>query len=176
VSNTSCVNSVTNKLNSLCYNSNNCSVIVSNSNFGDVCLGTYKYLQVEYCCIDFISSTTFSTTTPTRTTSSTTTAITTTTSSSSGFLVTCEGTSLNVSCPSPRTVQISNAFFGRNDNSTCCRKAINCLNINCFKNVTNIVSSFCNSNFSCSIPANTNTFGDPCLNTSKYLKVDFNCV
>jgi len=175
VSNTSCVNSATNKLNSLCYNSNNCSVNVSNSNFGDVCSGTYKYLQVEYCCIDFISSSTFSTTTSTRTTTTTTTTSITTTASP-GSRVICEGSSLNVSCPSPRTVQITNASFGRNDNSTCCPKAINCLNINCFKNVTNIVSSFCNSNFSCSIPANTKTFSDPCMGTYKYLKVDFNCV
>jgi hypothetical protein len=178
VSNTSCVNSATNKLNNICYNSNSCTVNVSNSNFGDVCPGTYKYLQVEYCCIDFFTTSTTSNTTTSTITSSTTTkstSISTTTSTRPAFFITCEGSSLNLSCPSNRTVQITNAFFGRNDNSTCCPEATKCANINCFQNVTETVSTFCNST-SCSIPANTKTYTDPCKGTYKYLKVDFNCV
>ncbi|XP_051518223.1 L-rhamnose-binding lectin CSL1-like [Myxocyprinus asiaticus] len=34
-----------------CDGKQNCSILVENSTFGDVCLGFYKYLKVSYICL-----------------------------------------------------------------------------------------------------------------------------
>jgi len=58
VSNTNCVYNVTNYLNFLCYNSNNCILMADNTYFVDNCYGTYKYLNIKYRCIDSFNTTT----------------------------------------------------------------------------------------------------------------------
>jgi len=97
MSNVYCVNNVTNILNYLCFNNNSCYVTAENNLYGDNCSGTYKYMQVEFCCID-----------PTPTTTTTTT----TTATSVLSNVACEGSSLNIDCPSSQSIHISNAVYG----------------------------------------------------------------
>jgi hypothetical protein len=154
VSNTSCVKSVTNKLNELCFNSNNCSFNAENTYFGDPCYLTYKYLQVDYCCVD-----------PTPINVDPIPAIA------------CEHYSLNISCSFSQNIKIINANYGRLNNSICCQftNPDYCLKTDCIFNATNIVSSYCNSN-SCLIPSSNSVFGDPCFLTYKYLKVEYICV
>lgn len=135
----------------------------SNYNFGDFCPNIFKYLMVEYCCIDSF------------TTSSTTS--TTTTATRSGYTIACEGSNLELSCPSNQAIKISYANYGRLDNSICCYDPSLCLNINCVSsNATLIASSYCSSKSSCSLPAYNSFFSDPCGGTYKYLKVDYDCV
>jgi hypothetical protein len=83
-----CYINVVNKIASQCNNNTSCSLVACNREFTDPCEGIYKYLHVDFICIndnfniyenidcEYLSTTT--TTTTTTTTSSTTTTTTTT--------------------------------------------------------------------------------------------------
>jgi hypothetical protein len=101
MSNINCLNNVTNILNSLCFNNNICNVTAKNTLFGDNCIGTNKYLHVDYCCNDPITTTT------------TTTTTTTSTTATMPSNIACEGTSLQIDCPSSHSIQITNAVYGK---------------------------------------------------------------
>ena len=88
----------------------------------------------------------------------------------------CEGAALTFNCSASQTIQVTNAVFGRSDSSTCCTDANVCKNTNCKTDVTTIVSGICNLLNICSIPGVSGLFRDPCWGTSKYVKVDYNCV
>ncbi|XP_008395586.1 L-rhamnose-binding lectin CSL3-like [Poecilia reticulata] len=49
ITNVQCSNS-SNKVAQSCNGKQNCSITAENSVFGDPCVGTYKYLEVEYSC------------------------------------------------------------------------------------------------------------------------------
>ena len=54
LSNTNCNNELTsrNVVISKCQNQMSCTVKAANDVFGDPCIGTYKYLEVQYFCSD----------------------------------------------------------------------------------------------------------------------------
>jgi uncharacterized protein YxeA len=90
--------------------------------------------------------------------------------------IACEGSTLKFNCPASQTIQVTSAVYGRSDSSICCNDANVCKNTNCKTDVTTIVSGICNLLNICSIPGASGLFGDPCVGTSKYVKVDYNCV
>jgi hypothetical protein len=94
-------------------------------------------------------------------------------------IIVCQESSstLTFNCPESQTIQVTNAAFGRSDSSTCCNNVNVCKNTNCKTDVTTIVSGICNLLNICTIYNAFALFGnDPCWGTSKYVKVDYNCV
>jgi len=51
-SNTNCYINVLNSISSQCNNNNICSLVACNREFTDPCEGTYKYLHIDYVCIN----------------------------------------------------------------------------------------------------------------------------
>jgi hypothetical protein len=51
-SNTNCYINVLDNISSKCNNNNTCSLVACNREFTDPCEGTYKYLHIDYVCIN----------------------------------------------------------------------------------------------------------------------------
>nr|5H4S_A Chain A, L-rhamnose-binding lectin [Toxopneustes pileolus] len=127
---------------SVCEGRSECSIAASNDVFGDPCIGTYKYLEIDYICARRGRS--------------------------------CEGSSLTLSCSSGQTISVLDAFYGRTAGPEICKG--NAQDQNCrAESSLNIVQSACNGRSSCSVNANNNVFGDPCVGTYKYLEVLYKC-
>ena len=84
----------------------------------------------------------------------------------------CEGSSKTISCNWPRTIDVTNAFYGRSSFWTCCCSLANCQS----STATSITESRCDKKSSCSLSASNSIYGDPCGGSSKYLTVDYNCI
>jgi len=131
----------------LCNGKTSCGVPASNSQFGDPCVGTYKYLNVAYSCAD-------------------------STSSLSGFV--CEGYSLTLSCATGKKLTVTAATYGRSNTVTCIHSAMS--NTACSASASlSTVQSSCNNQNSCTVSASNSVFGDPCGGTYKYLTATYTC-
>ncbi len=141
-----------------CDGEQTCTISASNSVFGDPCFNTYKYLEVEFNCVtDLISPSSYKI--PSN--------------------AVCEHSTLTITCPKDKEIQITHANYGRlipssvfcpysrhHDDRTDCVE----------RNSKSIVQRECEGKDTCSIAASNRVFGDPCVNTYKYLEVEFNCV
>ncbi|XP_003728290.2 rhamnose-binding lectin [Strongylocentrotus purpuratus] len=150
-----------NIVGNLCNGQTRCTVVATNSVFGDPCVGTYKYLEVNYTCQrrnDII---------PTEPTCEN--------RSDCNTERTCEGSSLSLSCSSGSVVNIISANYGRTTGpETCPHSSIR--TTACFaSNSLNIVGNICNEQTSCTVLATNSVFGDPCVGTYKYLEVKYTC-
>lgn len=157
-------------VNAKCDNKQLCSIEASNNVFGDPCVGTFKYLQVEYACINpsklnwnsyseklfcnfFIII-----------------------GSTAKNALACETSNLNIKCGLREVIQIHSANYGRTSMKICNQHGP-ILTDNCVTpNSKTIVSKYCSGKQSCSIPATNDVFKDPCNGTSKYLTVDYVCI
>ncbi|XP_047222786.1 uncharacterized protein LOC124869094 [Girardinichthys multiradiatus] len=135
-----------------CNGKQSCSITATNSEFGDPCVGTYKYLEVDYTCK-----------LPER-------------SSQNGPTVACEGSVAQLQCDKDQVISVSRAIYGRSDQKTCIsgRPVHQIQNVRCSSSSDKVVQS-CNGKQSCSITATNSEFGDPCVGTYKYLEVDYTC-
>ncbi|XP_073982775.1 rhamnose-binding lectin-like isoform X3 [Rhodnius prolixus] len=151
VSNTNCsAGTALSVVQSRCNNLTNCSVDASSRMFGDPCIGTYKYLEVEYQCLPISGSKTSS--------------------------VACEHDKLNIKCNPGYSLWIVNALYGRKQQSTCFR-AGQVSNTNCAAGTAlTVVQSRCNKLTECTVDASNGMFGDPCFGTYKYLEVEYQCL
>uniref|UniRef100_A0A8C6SHW2 SUEL-type lectin domain-containing protein n=1 Tax=Neogobius melanostomus TaxID=47308 RepID=A0A8C6SHW2_9GOBI len=119
-----------------------------NSVFGDPCFGTYKYLQVSYCCKPIPIVRTGA----------------------------CEGHTADLSCDSGKVIRIHRADYGRSDRTICSqgRPSQQVQNVNCAASTAPKCMT-CNGKSLCSVSASNSVFGDPCGGTYKYLLVSYSC-
>ncbi|KAK7930452.1 hypothetical protein WMY93_006847 [Mugilogobius chulae] len=151
IQNTNCERSVVDKVAPVCNDENSCSVRATNTEFGDPCSGTYKYLHISYTCV--------------------------TKEPSDLSSVVCEKSTAHLRCGQGQVILVKSAEYGRRNSSTCSagRPQSQLQNTNCVRSVTDRVKKICNDHSSCFVSASNSDFGDPCYGTYKYLKVEYTC-
>merc|ERR1740124_1731264 len=89
----------------------------------------------------------------------------------------CQGSKLNLSCPSGFVIKIMRANCGRFSVAICNEEGITDWSVNCMApRSLRILQDRCNLEHECEILAESNNFGgDPCPDTPKYLEVYFGC-
>ena len=157
---TDCIASdATSIVQNICDGQPKCIISASNSIFGDPCVDTYKYLEVEYECMSEPSNTS-SLRIPTN--------------------AVCERRWLTITCPWKSMIEITYANYGRLIPSSvfCPCASKNEDRIDCRSNNSkSIIQSMCDGQQTCTIrAANYVFFGNPCRYTYKYLEVEFICV
>lgn len=130
-----------------CHSSRNCSISVNNHTFGDLCVGTSKYLTVDYSCVKTREA------------------------------ISCENGSILLHCPRGQFISILSSFFGRVREDICLQQFSasslgGCQSENAWKAVT----AQCNSRNLCKLWATVGLFSDPCPGISKYLLVRYSCI
>uniref|UniRef100_H2Y0M5 SUEL-type lectin domain-containing protein n=1 Tax=Ciona intestinalis TaxID=7719 RepID=H2Y0M5_CIOIN len=95
-------------------------------------------------------------------------------------IVICEGGSNRISCPTGYIINVLHAFYGRTDGTTTCRRDRcphpSILTTSCTAaGSSNIINDACDGQQYCSLSANNQVFGDPCVGTYKYIKVEYRC-
>ncbi|XP_054881826.1 uncharacterized protein LOC129356249 [Poeciliopsis prolifica] len=145
--------SSSNKVAESCNGKQSCSITAANSVFGDPCVRTYKYLEVDYTCENPEGK------------------------PESGPTVACEGSVAQLKCGKGELIYVTGATYGRRDQKTCAagRPADQIANVRCSSGNSDRVGQSCNGKQSCSITAANSVFGDPCVGTYKYLEVDYIC-
>ncbi|XP_002157192.2 uncharacterized protein LOC100205717 isoform X1 [Hydra vulgaris] len=129
-----------------CSNQPSCNVKACNTIFGDPCVGTYKFLEVQHIC-----------------------------KHQSQVARACEGNDLNMDCKGKGTIEVVNANYGRTMSGVCPgANDINTKCDNKKKSL-DIVQNSCSAKSSCIVKAANAVFGDPCYGTYKYLEVEYNC-
>uniref|UniRef100_A0A4W5LHV6 SUEL-type lectin domain-containing protein n=1 Tax=Hucho hucho TaxID=62062 RepID=A0A4W5LHV6_9TELE len=113
----------------------------------DPCVGIYKYLETTYTCILATRS------------------------------ITCDGSDALLEYEG--TIQIHSASYGCRDQLVCSfnRPANQLANTNCLSQSTTAskVAKRCNGKSQCDILAFSSLYGDPCVETYKYLDVAYIC-
>ncbi|CAB1315617.1 unnamed protein product, partial [Coregonus sp. 'balchen'] len=175
LTNTNCLSkSTTSKMAARCDGKSQCVVPASNSVFGDPCVGTYKYLDTKYSCVQqqvAISS------------------------------IICEGSDSQLQCAHTNTqpwpsafsssisssssspsyrgkIHIQSANYGRRQRNVCSigRPDNQLTNTNCLsQSTTSKMAERCDGKSQCVVPASNSVFGDPCVGTYKYLEVAYTC-
>merc|ERR1719189_3086727 len=89
----------------------------------------------------------------------------------------CQGSKLNLSCPSGFVIKIMRANYGRFSVAICNEEGITDWSVNCMApRSLRILQDRCNLERECDISADSETFGlDPCPGVPKYLEVYFGC-
>ena len=88
--------------------------------------------------------------------------------------IVCEPHRANIICPQKETITILRATYGRSDYKTCPHSSIN-TNRCSSKTSFQVVSKQCNGRQACKVTASNILYGDPCVNTYKYLSVIYKC-
>ncbi|XP_054752529.2 rhamnose-binding lectin-like [Lytechinus pictus] len=145
----------------LCNGQASCTLYATNDAFGDPCVGTYKYLEVDYTCRRSNSIVVEEPTCVDGVECKTKRA--------------CEGGALSLSCYSGSVINIIKANYGRtNGQEACPHKRIQ--TTSCFASGSaNAMRNLCNGQTSCTVPATNSIFGDPCVGTYKYLEATYTC-
>ncbi|XP_055769789.1 rhamnose-binding lectin-like [Salvelinus fontinalis] len=189
--NTNCLSpSTTSTMAERCDGERQCIVKVSNSVFGDPCVGTYKYLDVAYTCYCVFSrdiiSCIFSVTTTSvpgimsmfRLTVVTLLAAACCTLTDGAISITCEGSDALLQCDGGK-IQIKRANYGRRQHDMCSigRPDNQLTDTNCLsQSTTSKMAERCGGKSECVVPASNFVFGDPCVGTYKYLDIKYSCV
>ncbi|XP_071560390.1 latrophilin Cirl isoform X6 [Temnothorax nylanderi] len=89
----------------------------------------------------------------------------------------CEGKTLEIECGEGKLIHLIRANYGRFSITICNEHgntewSVNCMSPKSFR----VLNNECNDQQNCSIVASTLQFGDPCLNTHKYLEAHYRCV
>ncbi|XP_065667089.1 uncharacterized protein LOC100200514 isoform X4 [Hydra vulgaris] len=129
-----------------CSDKCSCTVKATNAVFGDPCIGTYKYLEVQYHC-----------------------------KSKSNVARACEGSDLKIECSSNQKIKIIQANYGRTLSNVCPGTQDSNTKCNNEKITIELVNKNCSAKSSCTIKASNAVFGDPCVGTYKYLEVQYSC-
>ncbi|XP_071018495.1 L-rhamnose-binding lectin CSL3-like [Oncorhynchus clarkii lewisi] len=148
---TNCLSqSSTSKMAERCGGKSECIVPASNFVFGDPCVGTYKYLDTKYSCVqqqETISS------------------------------IICEGSDSQLLCDRGE-IRIQRANYGRRQHDVCSigRPHKQLKNTNCLSHsTTSIMAERCDGKRQCIVKVSNSVFGDPCVGTYKYLDVAYTC-
>ncbi len=91
----------------------------------------------------------------------------------------CEGSTLHLSCPNGYILNITYAYFGRAD-STTCLDANTILSTNNFtqcrtENILSEIRNVCDNQGECYLISNSTLLQDPCPGTQPYLYVEMRC-
>ncbi|XP_071848670.1 adhesion G-protein coupled receptor G2-like isoform X3 [Apostichopus japonicus] len=88
----------------------------------------------------------------------------------------CEGDTLHLQCDDGKVIHIHEALYGRTT-STICPGQKSEITSDC-EATSSLpeVTKRCENQTSCSVPATNGVFGDPCVNTYKYLETSHSCV
>ncbi|KAJ7380767.1 hypothetical protein OS493_007145 [Desmophyllum pertusum] len=138
-----------------CQDLSECELHANSAEFGDPCFGTKKYLQVKYKCVGQM------------------------TPDDTKRERICENQKMSLECPEKRNIDIVWANFGRLKGGHICGDGFfgafswyqGCDNANSVA----IARAFCQDKEYCTLDANTETFGDECWGTTKYLEVRYRC-
>ncbi|XP_071001000.1 L-rhamnose-binding lectin CSL3-like [Oncorhynchus clarkii lewisi] len=148
---TNCLSqSSTSKMAERCGGKSECIVPASNFVFGDPCVGTYKYLDTKYSCVqqqETISS------------------------------IICEGSDSQLLCDRGE-IRIQRANYGRRQHDVCSigRPHKQLKNTNCLsQSTTSTMAERCDGERQCIVKVSNSVFGDPCVGTYKYLDVAYTC-
>nr|XP_058943208.1 uncharacterized protein LOC131771431 isoform X2 [Pocillopora verrucosa]XP_058943209.1 uncharacterized protein LOC131771431 isoform X2 [Pocillopora verrucosa] len=131
---------------SKCQEKQSCFLQATNGQFGDPCVGTKKYLEVKYECVE-----------------------------KTVLVRICEGRSQQISCPAPKEIDIMSANYGRLTGRHLCPGPVKTTNCGAAGSI-DIVRNKCQGKQSCFLQATNGQFGDPCVGTRKYLEVKYECV
>ncbi|XP_055726178.1 L-rhamnose-binding lectin CSL3-like [Salvelinus fontinalis] len=140
----------TSKMAERCVGKSECVVSASNFVFGDPCVGTYKYLDIKYSCVqqqETISS------------------------------IICEGSDSQLLCDRGE-IHIQRANYGRRQHDVCSigRPHKQLKNTNCLSpSTTSTMAERCDGERQCIVKVSNSVFGDPCVGTYKYLDVAYTC-
>ncbi|XP_052071748.1 uncharacterized protein LOC127710060 isoform X2 [Mytilus californianus] len=81
-----------------------------------------------------------------------------------------------LACSTTQIITIIDAIYGRTDSSVCPHPSVkSSVSYSCRRTATSRVASKCNSFRTC-LPQSSNTYGDPCPGTYKYLNVTYRCI
>ncbi|XP_060070844.1 L-rhamnose-binding lectin CSL3-like [Ylistrum balloti] len=137
------------KVREACDGRDTCVLAASNSVFGDPCRGTYKYLTVQYTCIN--------------------------TEVKIRTEVQCEGKTMTIKCDAGKTIKITSALYGRKSRFVCLHFKM--WNVKCESKSSMVkVREACDGRDTCVLAASNSVFGDPCRGTYKYLTVQYTCI
>uniref|UniRef100_A0A668U6D7 SUEL-type lectin domain-containing protein n=1 Tax=Oreochromis aureus TaxID=47969 RepID=A0A668U6D7_OREAU len=128
-----------------CSGKNNCSLSATSSVFGDPCIGTYKYLEVDYTCQCNLTCEGFQ-----------------------ANLQCGEGQIIVVHGAHYGRHDKTTCSAGRPASQL---QVVTCSS----QSSTDVVAKSCNGKKSCTIPATNSVFGDPCVGTYKYMQVVYTC-
>lgn len=134
-----------------CQGQTRCTLHAKNEAFGDPCVGTFKYLEVRYECVEK-----------------------TVLCAENKLLRICEGRSRQISCPAPKKIDIISANYGRLTGRHLCWGRVRTTNCGAAGSIDK-VRSRCQGRQSCSLQATNSQFGDPCVGTKKYLEIRYRC-
>ncbi|XP_022108975.1 uncharacterized protein LOC110989137 [Acanthaster planci] len=146
-----------------CDGNHTCEVQAANSVFGEACDSIKKYLQVEYYCRSETPSECNPRDSPTYNTK-----------------YACDGTDLVLECPNPgEVIKILDANYGRQGSDVNCTYRPGIDDIFCDDDTGESfehVCLECRGKDECTVPVGPQEFKDRCLNTNKYLSVQYVCV
>jgi len=131
-----------------CEGQQRCTVHVTNSAFGDPCVGTHKYLEVKYICLRNYNR---------------------------GILKRiCERSSGYIDCPYGTSIDILSANYGRTTGRHICPDPAKDTNCRASGSLSTVRGKCQGRNY-CYLEATNSVFGDPCQGTKKYLEVRYKC-
>ncbi|XP_076305406.1 latrophilin Cirl-like isoform X1 [Tachypleus tridentatus] len=89
----------------------------------------------------------------------------------------CEGNNLKISCENGQLIQLLRANYGRFSISICNEQGILNWSVKCASEKSYfVIHERCNVVPRCIVNVTSNTFGDPCPGTYKYLEVQYQCM
>uniref|UniRef100_A0A673WAW1 L-rhamnose-binding lectin CSL3-like n=1 Tax=Salmo trutta TaxID=8032 RepID=A0A673WAW1_SALTR len=143
---TNCLSqSTTSKMAERCDGKSQCVVPASNFVFGDPCVGTYKYLDTKYSCVqDSIVC------------------------EGSDSQLLCDQGEIHIQRANYGRRQHDVCSIGRPDNQL---TDTNCLS----QSSTSKMAERCDGERQCIVKVSNSVFGDPCVGTYKYLDVAYTC-
>lgn len=137
------------KAQDVCNGRQTCNLRASNSVFGDPCVGTYKYMQVEWQCVKMKTS------------------------------QVCEHSWAYLRCDAGQTLRIVSNLYGRERGDICNNVNPKWLNIpsgGCRASSSlPKARSVCDGRQYCYLKASNSIFGDPCKGTYKYMQTAYEC-
>lgn len=94
------------------------------------------------------------------------------------YISTCEGSNMHITCESGYMIDLLRVNYGRLSKTVCNSNGwLPIHNLNCVsRNSYDIVDEKCSNEQTCILQASSNSFGDPCANTLKYLEVKYQCI
>ena len=87
----------------------------------------------------------------------------------------CERSQKTISCPGDLRIRLKSSFWGRSDTTTC--RTGSFWRTSCSDPTINVLyKRTCERKNSCTVSAHASQLGDPCPGTSKYVRIQYECV
>lgn len=135
-----------------CQGQRSCMLYAENSEFGgDPCVDIGKYVEVSYRCVRR-------------------------TGYRGRLLTVCEYTSHLIECPYYKTIDIMSAYYGRKTGGHLCPGKVSRTYCPGYSDSRAIIERECQGYRWCRLRASNSVFGDPCVDTVKYIEVRYRCV